>query len=287
MVFCENTRFRFKNYDRARYVEPMQKLTENYLRRSIPLEFVNSLDIAAGRKSLARFKLLVLPQTSGMDDAAIAALYRYVEQGGSLLVAGDALRHDASGHEQPDFAMAAPMGVNFRQVADAPDGATLSGRLPGDSPLPACKFRSLAAVEPRRGDTPLWLKHQEKSWPLLQVNRLGAGSVAYLASMDSVELVQTVMDSLAGPPPVVVTPCESCQAVLTTQPDKRQWVLHLISDGDYSVELNRRHVPATRIVDRYPKEGWQCQNERIATGLSLMIRGPARDRLLVLKQPPA
>lgn len=283
IVFSEQTRFRFPRYDRAPYVAAMEPIANAGLQRNAPVEFVNALDLGNPQKRLQRLKLLILPLTSGLSAAELDCLRRYVRDGGSLLVAGDALRHDERGKEMNDFALAPEMGASFRQIVTAPTDATTTGRLPGDSPIPACKLRSFVAVEPQQGETLLSLKHKEKSWPLLHVSQLGSGRIAYLASVDSAELVQAVVDTLAGPPPIAVTPGGSHQAVLTSQPAKRQWVLHLISDGDYSIELNHRHVPATRIVGRYPKEGWQCQAARTATGLRLTVSGSARDRLLVLK----
>lgn len=282
VVFCENTRFRFKNFDRTGYIEPMQKLAESILKRGIVPAFINSLDLAGAGDRLARFSLLLAPQTSGMDEEAMAAVRRYAEGGGTLLVAGDALRHDASGGAREDFSMAEAMGVSFRENADVPEGAAVSGRLPGDLPPPGAKVRHVVCVEPWRGDTLLRLELGCKSWPLLHVNRLGAGRVAFLASVDSVELMEAALDSLAGAPPVKVMP-DGFQVVLTEQAEQKRWVLHLIGDGDYSVQLDGRRVAAKRVAERYPREGWECRGEETPAGLRVIVRGAARDRVVVLE----
>jgi hypothetical protein len=60
VVYCENTRYRFPHYDRASYVEPMERLTRAALARSMPLEFVNALDLAGGKGDWSN-----LPQRPG------------------------------------------------------------------------------------------------------------------------------------------------------------------------------------------------------------------------------
>ena len=91
-------------YDRTAYLKPMGQLTDAYLKRSLPLEFVNCLDLPDPAKRISRFKLLIVPSTSGLASGELESLRRYVRQGGNLLVAGDALRHDPRG-AQKDFAL--------------------------------------------------------------------------------------------------------------------------------------------------------------------------------------
>ncbi len=282
VVFCENTRNRFKNLDRAGYIGPMQKFAEERLRRCMPPAFLNSLDLSGDADRLGRYAILVVPQTSGMDGGAVMALRRYAEGGGALLVAGDALRHDPGGAEGPDFAMAEAMGVSFQGIGDVPEDAVISGQMPGGAPPPGAKIARVVRVEPRHGDTHLWLKDGQGSWPLFHVNRLGSGRVGYLASLDSDALLQAAVDSLAGPAPITVAP-DGFQAVLTEQPDHRRWILHLIGDGDCSIRLDGRRAPARRVAGRYPPDGWDCTIEETAGGPRLEVRGPARDRLVILE----
>lgn len=283
VVYSDATRYRFKDYKREAYVDPMQKLTESYLRRSIPLEFINSLDLAEKEKALGRFKVLVVAQSSGLDEAAVKTLRDYAEAGGAVLVAGDALRHDAQGREQKEFALADAMGVTFRGNESAGEGCEVSGSLPDGAGTPAVKVRGFVATEARQGETLLRVRRGEKAWPLLHVNRVGKGRMAYLATAEAAELMQAAADLLAGAPPVKMTPGGEHQVVLTAQPAQKRWVLHLISNGDYAIELNREFVAATRIVARYPQAGWECSVEETGGGLRIKASGAACDRLVVLQ----
>ena len=105
----------------------------------------------------------------------------------------------------------------------------------------------------------------------MHLNRLAAGRIAYLASLDCAELL-----------PVAVTPVEKGPAIVT-QPQSKRWIVHLIGDGDYTLHLDRVSVPATKVVDRYPKSGWDVRETATASGLLIEVRGGARDRLLVLQ----
>jgi hypothetical protein len=111
IVFSEATRFRFPCYDRAPYVAAMEPIANAGLQRSAPVEFVNALDLGKPQKQLSRFKLLILPRTSGLSATELDHLRRYVRAGGSLLVAGDALRHDSRGKELGGMALAKEMGL--------------------------------------------------------------------------------------------------------------------------------------------------------------------------------
>lgn len=111
IVFSEATRFRFQKYDRTPYINAMEPIAIAGLQRNAPVEFVNALDLASPQKQISRLKLLILPRTSGLSAAELDSLRRYVRDGGSLLVGGDALRHDARGKELGDFALAEEMGL--------------------------------------------------------------------------------------------------------------------------------------------------------------------------------
>ncbi len=281
VVYCENTRFRYPDYDRKACLEPIEKLTDAYLQRSLPLEFVNSLDLADPRKRIGRFRLLVLPQSSGLAEGERDALRDYVRGGGKLLVAGDALRHDSRGDAQADFALADAMGVHFVRTIRAKDPCRAAGDWQGTRVPPGTGVRNYVEVRAVSGETPWHLESRENQVPLLHVSRFGQGSVAYLATVDSAELTSAVIDAWAGPFPIRVMPREK-QAILTHQPGKRRWIVHLMDDGDYTIELSRESVPAKQVVDRYPKSGWEHAVEPTAGGLRIRVRGNARDRLLVV-----
>lgn len=285
-VFSENTRFRYPDYDRGPYLGPMQKIAERLLGRSLPPEFVNCLDLA-DRPRLSRLKLLVLPLTSGLSAGQLEHLREYVRQGGAVLVAGDALRHDERGFERPEFALAGEMGVRFEKLHGpehvvrvvpaeaAPGPAGL--RLPGE-----IRLAGLVQVRPERGETVLWGHHGKEAYPVLHVSRLGHGKVAYLASLDSVELTDAVVDWLAGPGPVAVTP-QGKQVILARQEKEGRWILHLLGEGDCLVDLHRDHAAPTRIVAQYPAGAWTAHPVATPSGLRMRVAGTAADRLLVLE----
>jgi hypothetical protein len=281
VVYCENTRYRYPDYKRAAYVDPLERLTVASLQRSQPLDYVNSLDLAAA-VAPGRYRLLMLPQTSGLCAAELDLLRGYVRHGGTLLVAGDALRHDAAGHEQPRFALAREMGVDFDREAPAGGITAIAGMLPGDRPPPAVDIKRFIQVRPTAGQTWLSIDQAGARWPLLHVNGLDRGRTAYLAAWDAPRLTLAAIEALAGPPPVRVEP-ETCQVVLTAQSRPHRWVLHLLSDGDYRVEINRADAPATKVTNQFPPAGWTYHAQALSDRFRIDVHGPAQDRLLVLE----
>ena len=243
IVFSERTRFRFPSYDRQAYIAPMEAITNALLQRSSPIEFVNALDLADPAKRIARFKLLVLPLTAGLLPEEIACLRKYVEQGGTLLLAGDALRHDDRGRPLKDFALASEMGVSYRGAITAANDLSIDGKLPFDSLPKATHIKNLVQVRPVAGQTLLSVAGKDFASPLLHLSACGQGKVAYLASLDSLELTGQVIDGLAGPPPVRVEGPGANRVVLTHQPRQKRWILHLVSDDDYTVDLSAHKCP--------------------------------------------
>jgi hypothetical protein len=144
------------------------------------------------------------------------------------------------------------------------------------------EVRSCVEVQSVAGQTPWRLVDQGRQIPLLHLNPYGKGQVAYLASASSTELTAAVIDRLSGSPPITLTPAGS-QAIVTHQPGKHRWIVHLMDDGDYAVELHRDHATAQRVVDRYPKSGWEYEVQPSPHGLHIRVRGNAQDRLLVLE----
>jgi hypothetical protein len=157
IVYSEATRFRFPGYDRAPYAAAMETLFNDSLRRSIPIEFVNALDLENLQKDLSRFKLLILPRASGLSDVALDGLRRYVRSGGALVVGGDALRHDASGNELADFAFTKELELHR---ADAPPAA-LHIRPYGKGRMACVADVTQAAIDSLAGPAPLTVQPAE------------------------------------------------------------------------------------------------------------------------------
>ena len=219
--------------------------------------------------------------TSGLSPEQLESLRRYVRDGGNLLVVGDALRHDAQGREQNDFALAAEMGIRFRAVLQAGrEPWMVSGQLAG-RPL-AAEVKTLVEIESVAGQTLFEARRFDRASALLHVRSLGRGKVAFLASLDSPPLLEQTIEFLAGEAPVSVHPSQK-RAVLTQQPQKRRWILHLLDEGSYDVDVSHAWAAASRVVAQYPATGWGYSLETTSAGLRIGVRGDADDRLLVLE----
>lgn len=283
IVFSESTRFRYPKYDRRPYIEPMEAITNAFIERSVPIEFVNALDLDDPAKRLGRLKLLVLPLTSGLTPAQADCLGRYVAGGGKLLVAGDALRHDARGRAEIDFALARPMGVSYEGPVASEHELAVQGELPDGRPTVATRVKELVEVRPVAGQTLMTATWRRAPRPLLHLNPWGRGQIAYLASLDDLALTCRTIEWLAGHGPVRVLGPEGKQVVLTEQAQPRRWILHLLSDGDYTVDVRGDDAGASRVAAQYPATGWSYAVERRQDGLRIQVRGPAVDRLLTLE----
>ena len=472
MVYCESTRFRNDKYDRSGYVKLLRRITESYLKRSLVPEFISNLDLPSD--SLSRFKLLVLPETSGLRPQDLAALRAYMAAGGQLLVVGDALRYDENGLPRKDFALAGEMGVSFRGVVgpgssaaagwswrntrldgkratvavrkagpqtlnvwmredgtpidkillttdaeytpsgngpepndgglfladgsrkgyvieaeDAAENIARAGQAwkvlqtpagfsgrgyarampdgvagtkyqpPGfETTAPELRYRvkferpgtyyvwfrqaarnaSQDSVHVGIDDKPLlttafyqttrgiigaggaagrtvrldvtdaWQKHKpplelvadrwnevrvlagqtpitgsvdNRTFPVLHAADHGKGRIVYLASSSSTTLIVSTIDALAGPPPVIVSGDK--RVVFTRQAKQNRWILHLISQGEYTVDIHRDYAIPTRIVEQYPVQGWSCDLTAIDTGVRITVTGAADNRLLILQ----
>jgi len=132
--------------------------------------------------------------------------------------------------------------------------------------------RSIIATKDEDGNTVI----------LLHVNEYGSGRIAYLAASADTALMHEVIDVLVGAKPVTVTPANK-QAILTHQQSQSRWVLHLLSDGDYVVEIHRDFAAPKNTVGQFPADGWSSDIKRTETGLCVTVRGQAKDRLLVLQ----
>lgn len=276
IVFSEATRFRYADYDRKPYMVVCEQITNAYLKRSMPLDFINVLDLQT--RDLAQYKLLMLPLSSGLTADECEALRRYARGGGTLLVAGDALRHDPHGQPLDDFALADVMGLHFEKTI--PRVSEVVGSWDGGAA--AAGLRNVVVTRPTQGETLLHMRDQGRETPLFHINRTEQGRVAYLATVDAPGLTEQVMDRLLGPPPLAVLPADK-QVVLTRQDKRRRWVLHLIGDGDYSVTISKGFAAVGKVASFYPEKGWECALEKTTDGVCVKVKGAAKDRLVALE----
>ena len=73
------------------------------------MKFVNSPALVG--QDLSRFKVLVLPETSGLKVKELDALRSYMKSGGRVILTGEALRYDDEGLPLEDFALSKEMNL--------------------------------------------------------------------------------------------------------------------------------------------------------------------------------
>jgi len=289
IVFCEGTRYRFAGYSRKAYENILRQIVEHYLDRSLPIEFVSNHALPS--QDLSRFRLLVLPETTGLKRKELEAIRDYVQGGGQILVVGKGLLYDDEGKQRDDFALADVLGVNYGGVLKAvsqdatnwkqPDAVNLTN----EQAWPRGSFAgAIECVHSKSGRTVVSLDDDDAAAKpiLLHVNKYGNGRAAYLATSRDVALVNKVIDAMAGPVPVRPKPADK-QVILTRQEKQNRWVLHLIGNGDYSVEIDNRPAGPRRIAGQYPGPGWSATLQQTAAGVRIEVSGDAKDRLLILK----
>ncbi len=150
-----------------------------------------------------------------MTPNELDVLRRYVRGGGNLLVAGDALRHDPRGMPQRQFDLADCLGLQFERVVEDKKGlGGMEARWAGGAVPRRPALHDCVLTKPAAGESLLHVNYQGQQHPLLHVNAVGHGRVAYLASLDCPELTQQTMDWLAGPVPIQVAPAQK-RAILT------------------------------------------------------------------------
>ncbi|MEI6785643.1 MAG: hypothetical protein WCQ21_32550 [Verrucomicrobiota bacterium] len=113
----------------------------------------------------------------------------------------------------------------------------------------------------------------------------GNGKIVYLASpYDTGDLVKE-LDTMVPECPLTTGGAGPVtnQAILTWQKSRKRWILHLISDGDYTADIRKDFASAARIAGKYPADGWEAALELTETGVRVKVRGNAKDRLLVLE----
>jgi hypothetical protein len=292
VVFCDATRYKYPNFSRARYTSLLKTLGNAYLKQSLALEYLSSYMLP--ERDLSRYRVLVLPETSGLKPKELDALRAYMRAGGKLLVVGDALRHDERGEPMQDFALADEMGIRFSESAvDFAAGERLSGRnenaaeirVADGSPVRpsfAISIKQAVTAKPTAGTTLIEMRRGGKSCPLLHVNALGKGQAYYLAFSDSLGLLQETIDALAGARPVTVAPADK-QVVLTRQEKRNRWILHFMDAGNCTVEIDRDFAAPAKIAGQYPAQRWTAKLEKTDAGTRITVGGDAGNRLLVLQ----
>ncbi len=273
ILFSENTRYRFKGFDRVPYMMVCESITNAFLEKSIPPKFINVLDLEKGIP--AGLRMLLLPLTTGLTVKELEHIKTYVENGGNLVIMGDALMYNEKGQQLPDFALAKEMGVRFSnsrlhdtiQIVGAGIAETVT---------------DLTTIIPQKGKTVLWTSVDGKKIPLVHENRYGRGNLLYIASATAVQTLAKATGGRFGKPFIEVA--EQKQVVLAEQPDKNRWILHLIDPGDYQIRIKKNNAGFTTIRSTYPASAqWNATLQDEGDHWKLTVSGDADARMLVLQ----
>jgi hypothetical protein len=284
LVFSENTRYHFPEFNRDQYMLACEGITMNYLDSSIPIRFINCLDLKS--LDLQPLKMLLLPRTAGLTTEEIQSLREYVKDGGNLVVTGDALLFDETGEMRDDFSMSEELGLTFKNIikdsllADMKmiDAEFQKESIPTDQ-VPLAGVVQTSAIA---GRTLVSTQLNDKEFPLVHINQYGQGSIAYVASAGSTDLVRQTGDLLTGPMSLVVSNPEK-QVILSRQEKSQRYILHFLGDGDYSVFISRDFAEISESMSQYPSFGWIHSLSQTGNGIQIQVSGDADNRLLVLR----
>jgi len=239
LVFSENTRYHFPEFNREQYMLACEGITMDYLDSSIPVQFINCLDL--NTRDLGKYKMLLLPRTCGLAPEELISLKEYVQNGGNLLVTGDALLFDETGEKRDNFSLAEELGLAFENIlvdsaqaeiktdSEFSEQSALAGKL---------QLAGLVRTKAVSGRTLVSTSHKGKEFPILHIHEYGEGSFAYVASSALTGLIRQAGDFLTGSLPLTVSDPEK-QVILSHQEPQHRYVLHLLGAGDYSVFIDR------------------------------------------------
>jgi type 1 glutamine amidotransferase len=86
----------------------------------LPMAVINDWNL--NEADLAKYKVLVMPNTACLDDAQVAAIEAFVQRGGGLVASLDTSLFDEFGDPRENFALAGVLGVDYRGLPPAGQG---------------------------------------------------------------------------------------------------------------------------------------------------------------------
>jgi hypothetical protein len=122
LVMSDNTRNfygRSSGQVEERYLAAVLGTFRAAVEEHLPLTVINDWNLNA--EDLAGHKVLVLPNTACLDDVQLAAIEKYVADGGGLVASLDVSLFNEFGDPREDFALAKVLGVTYRGFPD-PEG---------------------------------------------------------------------------------------------------------------------------------------------------------------------
>jgi Trehalose utilisation len=115
LVMSDNTRNfygRSAGQVEQRYMANVFGAFRTAVEEHLPTNVINDWNLNAA--DLAKYKVVVLPNTACLDDAQVAALEEYVKNGGGLVASLDTSLFDEFGDARKNFALAKVLGVEYR-----------------------------------------------------------------------------------------------------------------------------------------------------------------------------
>jgi len=94
------------------------------------IQYHHIMEIAATPETLARYRVVLLPNVVQIAPATVAALEKYVRNGGKLVVTGLTGTRDEFGLPVRDFQLAKMMGTSLGAILEAPFDVVEEGRTP-------------------------------------------------------------------------------------------------------------------------------------------------------------
>lgn len=171
IVMSDNTR---NFYGRAaglveeRYLASVLGTFRACVEEHLPVAVINDWNLTA--EELAKYAVVILPNTACLDDRQVAGLREYVENGGGLVATLDTSLFDEFGSPRENFGLAEVFGVDYAGPATAETTETpeldvnfakalgpdyfekrksiFDFRLPSESPLLAGKLKTYIADQP-------------------------------------------------------------------------------------------------------------------------------------------
>jgi hypothetical protein len=123
LVMSDNTRnFYGRSAGRVeeRYMAAVFGAFRAGVEEHLPVTVINDWNLNPA--DLARYKVLILPNTACLDDAQTAAVEQFVKNGGGLVASLDTSLFDEYGNPRKNFALGTVLGVEYRGLPDAPAG---------------------------------------------------------------------------------------------------------------------------------------------------------------------
>ncbi len=120
LVMSDNTRNfygRSPGLVEERYLAAVFGTFRAAVEEHLPVNVINDWNL--NPRDLARYKVLILPNTACLDDAQVAAIEEFVRQGGGLIASLDTSLFDEFGTPRKNFALGAVLGVDYRGLPDS------------------------------------------------------------------------------------------------------------------------------------------------------------------------